>query len=602
MRNSLLTFVAALAVACFASCGGGSSSSKVLTPTGTPAASLSLSSLTFSGQVVGSTSPAQSVTLSNSGTAALTISSITTTGDFAATPANCGTSLAASANCTINVTFSPQSGGAQTGSLIVTDNASGSPHTVTLTGTGMAGLVKLSTDTFTNTTSSHATEVEPDTFASGSTIVSVFQVGRFNNGGASAIGFATSLDGGTTWTNGFLPGITKLQDPANSYDRVSDPTIAYDKKDDVWLAASLAIVGTTVTAPDVIVSRSLDGGITWENPIQVNATPGNLDKSWIACDNWPASPHYGNCYVEWDANAGFTNNIQMSTSSDGGLTWSSPLPTTNNATGLGGQPLAQPNGNVIVPIGNASLSSILAFRSTDGGASWSSTMPVSPVAVHMVGPLGTQHMRTDALPSADVDAAGNVYVVWQDCKFRTLCTSNDIVMSTSPDGVTWTTPVPIPIDDLTSTVDHFIPGIAVEPGTSGNTAHLALTYYYYPVANCTVATCQLYVGFVSSVDGGDTWSAPTQLAGPMNVSALPQTNQGVMVGDYISTSFVNGLAFGAFAVANPASGLVFDQAIYTTATGLSLQSSLARRSSKGERPVANIQATPTPSSAPKKIR
>ena len=220
MRNSLLTFVAALAVACFASCGGGSSSSKVLTPTGTPAASLSLSSLTFSGQVVGSTSPAQSVTLTNTGDGPLRISSITTTGDFAATP-TCGTSLAASSNCTVNVTFSPQSGGAQNGSVIVTDNASGSPHTVTLTGTGMAGLVKLSTDTFTNTTSSHATEVEPDTFASGSTIVSVFQVGRFNNGGASAIGFATSLDGGTTWTNGFLPGITKLQDPANSYDRGS---------------------------------------------------------------------------------------------------------------------------------------------------------------------------------------------------------------------------------------------------------------------------------------------------------------------------------------------------------------------------------------------
>ena len=57
----------------------------------------------------------------------------------------------------------------------------------------------VSTDALTNAKSEHQTEVEPDTFAVGSTIVSAFQVGRIYNGGAGAIGWATSSDGGTSW-------------------------------------------------------------------------------------------------------------------------------------------------------------------------------------------------------------------------------------------------------------------------------------------------------------------------------------------------------------------------------------------------------------------
>ena len=70
-------------------------------------------------------------------------------------------------------------------------------------------LTKISSDPYTNPSSQHKTQVEPDTFASGSTIVSAFQSGRFFDGGASNIGWATSTNGGSSWQNGFLPGITK---------------------------------------------------------------------------------------------------------------------------------------------------------------------------------------------------------------------------------------------------------------------------------------------------------------------------------------------------------------------------------------------------------
>src|SRR5215831_15969673 len=64
---------------------------------------------------------------------------------------------------------------------------------------GNVRLTRISTDPFSNTTSQHATEVEPDTFANGSTIVSTFQVGRFFSGGATDIGVARSTNGGATW-------------------------------------------------------------------------------------------------------------------------------------------------------------------------------------------------------------------------------------------------------------------------------------------------------------------------------------------------------------------------------------------------------------------
>src|SRR3954451_5740715 len=69
-------------------------------------------------------------------------------------------------------------------------------------------VTRISSDPFTKKTSQHATEVEPDTFANGSTVVAAFQVGRFFNGGASDIGWSRSGDGGATWTHGFLPGLT----------------------------------------------------------------------------------------------------------------------------------------------------------------------------------------------------------------------------------------------------------------------------------------------------------------------------------------------------------------------------------------------------------
>ena len=435
--------------------------------------------------------------------------------------------------------------------------------------------VQLSSDTFTNATSQHATEVEPGSFAFGNTIIVSFQVGRIAGGGGADIGYAISNDSGATWQSGLLPGLTTFQGGGTN-SAVSDTTPIYDAAHGVWMISSLTIAAGST---QVVVSRSSDGGASWGNPVVI-AQSADLDKDWITCDNTPTSPHSGNCYVEWDDN-GNANLMHMSTSSDGGLTWSAGVAIAG-ANGLGGQPLVQPNGKVIVPfLANAPL--IQSFSSSDGGATWGNVMQVSAVSDHRV----TGGLRSDALPSAQEDATGTIYVIWQDCRFRANCASNDLVMSTSADGATWTTPARIPIDPTTSTADHFIPGLGIDPATAGGTAHLGLTYYYYPQANCSAPTCALYAGFISSLDGGSTWSSATPLAGPLSLSWLPNTFSGRMVADYIATSFAGGKAYGFFASAKANSGTTFNEAIYTTQSGLDVAAAQGRNSSAGERAVAS---------------
>src|SRR5207302_5964855 len=114
---------------------------------------------------------------------------------------------------------------------------------------------------------------------------------------------------------------------------------------------------------------------------------------------------------------------------------------------------------------------------------------------------------------------------------------------------------PIPFAPVGSRMHPFIPRLAVHKSTYWSSTQRVLTFCYYPHANCTGSTCQLNVGFSTSSDGGAKWTSNTQLAGPMTLSWLPNTNQGRMVADYISTSFVGGPAFPAFAVASaPTSG------------------------------------------------
>jgi hypothetical protein len=136
---------------------------------------------------MGSTSAPQSVSLTNAGTAALSISSFALGGansaDFSQT-SNCGSSLAAGANCAINVQFTPAAVGSRSASLTVTDNASGSPQMVSLTGTGaQAAAVTLSPSGL-------------DFGQQNTSVTTAPQTVTLSNSGASPLGIANIAIGG----------------------------------------------------------------------------------------------------------------------------------------------------------------------------------------------------------------------------------------------------------------------------------------------------------------------------------------------------------------------------------------------------------------------
>ena len=254
----------------------------------------------------------------------------------------------------------------------------------------------------------------------------------------------------------------------------------------------------------------------------------------------------------------------MSTSTDGGLTWGPALGTAGQDFGIGGVPVVQPKGKVIVPILGFN-GSVIAFTSTNGGKSWTAAVNVASYDSHSED----GSLRSAGLISSAIDAAGKVYVMWPDCRFRTGCSSNDIVYSTSSTGVKWSAVQRVPIDATSSTVDHFITGAAIAPGTKGAKAQIGLAYYFYPVSSCG-NNCQLNVGFIQSSTAGKTWTTAETLAGPMQLSWLPNTFSGTMVADYISVGFGGGKAYPVFASASQPKGSVLQEAIYTTATGQEL--------------------------------
>jgi len=427
-----------------------------------------------------------------------------------------------------------------------------------------AMLVKISRDPFHNPAAAHATEVESDNFAYGQTMVGVFQVGRYqdSNAGSTDIGWSSTTDNGVTWTYGYLPGITREVFGAAPYQRVTDPAVAYDAKHGIWMIVSLprgtSHGQTTYLVP--IISRSADA-LNWQQPVHIAPDSGDfMDKPWIVCDNWTSSPYFGNCYVEYiDVNLGEV--LLMSTSRDGGLTWSTPSPSADYATGNGGQPIVQPNGTVVEPFLGFGIESV---SSTDGGMTWNASVFVANANEQ---PLPGGLRDPGPLPSAEVDGSGTVYVAWQDCSFRLNCATNDIVYSTTIDGQHWSAVTRVPIDPTTSTLDHFLPGMGVDRSTSGANAHLGVTFYYLANANCSFSDCQVYAGFIGSRNGGSTWNRPVKLAGPMQIGWLPNSDLGHMIGDYSATSFLTGVARSSFPVAAQPIGTRFRQAIFT-ANGL----------------------------------
>jgi hypothetical protein len=177
-----------------------------------PRAAFSAIALNFGSQAVGVPSSTQTVTLTNSGGQTLTVGGISSSGNFAQTN-NCG-ALAASSACTINVTFTPTATGALRGSVVIVDNAAGSPQVIRLLGTGSSaampaiGFSNISLNfgnQTTGTPSSAQTIKITNTGSATLTVTAVAATGDF-----AASGCLTSLSAGATCTLSvtFTPTVT----------------------------------------------------------------------------------------------------------------------------------------------------------------------------------------------------------------------------------------------------------------------------------------------------------------------------------------------------------------------------------------------------------
>lgn len=439
----------------------------------------------------------------------------------------------------------------------------------------ISGMQRIGTDIFSNADSQHATVVEPSILAAGGTVVAAYQAGRFISLGASDIAMATSRDGGVSWVSSTMPAATLQSTPLGGYNSVSDPAVAYDAAHATWIVSAAAVQFGSNFGPAAVIGRSSDG-VIWSNAATFFPNQNLGDKPWIACDNTPASAFFGHCYLFWDE-AGANMVFHASVSVDGGASWSPQMNIPGNASGIDAQPVIQPNGKVVVSADDNDETHILAFTSSDGGQSWSSAVTVSQVFWH--GDPGP--MRAGPFVGSAVDNAGTIYDVWSDCRFRTGCGTNDIVMSTSHDGLSWSAPTRLPLDSGATAADFLLPAIAVDPQTGGAGAHLAVSYYTFPAAPCAPNNCRLFAGFTTSPNGGASWTISSPAAGPMGVGSLAHTQLGAMVGDYLALTFSGGHVIGLAAVAFPPAP-AFDEALYATLPG-SVSLSSATRNVRAER-------------------
>jgi hypothetical protein len=409
---------------------------------------------------------------------------------------------------------------------------------------------RISVDTLVTPTdrggAQHQTEVEPSALGWGSTVVTSFQVGRRPDGGATGIGWATSSDAGRTWRFGILPGVTEWSSPPGAAPRASDPAVAYDAAHGQWLVSTL-IIGDNFTT--LGINRSQDG-VTWDAPVaaaNVGLTSLGYDKEWVTCDNTSTSRFYGTCYLVYSELSQFTERLAIQTSNDGGATWSAATgaATAFGSNVVGALPLAQPDGTLTV-VFQANSSSIYAVRSVDGGATFT-----APIGVTPVNEVRRSDIRVPSLPTATVDASGKMFVAWADCSLRPGCASQDIVFSSSTDGMAWSLPARVP----GTGADSFVPGIAADPSAPG---HLAVVYYAQPVSCGGSSTCQIGVAYSTSRDGGTTWTKPQRLnSRPISYSWLANTNGGRFVGDYVGATFAGKRFVPTFVLAQPPNGGTF---------------------------------------------
>ncbi len=357
-----------------------------------------------------------------------------------------------------------------------------------------------------------------------------------------------SSDGGSTW------GAVDLPLPANTQNSHinfgSDPGVAWDGSGNVFYSYIVVFFNqnfAAVTATEMAVARSSDGGRTWTSTYFGLTTGSSLfnDKPYIGVDTNPASPFFDRIYVAWDridSGVSTHNNIMESFSKDGGRTFSTPvaiIPGAGQKAGIGADPFVGPNGQLYVAWHDVYNNRLVVSSSSDGGQTFGPIHVISPTVVAFdVGIPAMDTRRALLYPACGADTSsgvnrGNVYCSWMD---ETTTSATDVFVSRSTDqGATWSAPLRVNDDPVGNANDQFNQWLSVDP-TDGS-VHVS----WYDTRNdpTHVSTDVFYS---RSADGGLTFAKNVQVTtAPTNESCCG-ADLGNQYGDYEGIAAFGGVA------------------------------------------------------------
>ena len=391
---------------------------------------------------------------------------------------------------------------------------------------------------------------------------------RWSSGGAQGTLAAYSLDGGASWTPvnipfsrcaGAAPGST------GDFARASDPWISFGPD---GAAYYMALVFNTSNAENgMAVAKSVDGGVTWSEPVIIKQTHAKgararaafHDKNSLTAD--PFDPNL--VYATWTIFRNNTTTIVVARSTDGGLTWgpARPIghfevvgPPASARFRQGVQIVVLPDGTLVNaffrvvsdPRGGGSFAGIeqAIFRSTDQGKHWERLDTTVAEFVPSGGfdvELGIPVRDAGPLPDIAVDRnTGTLFVVWQDGRLSPVGASNILIALSTDRGDTWLGPFPVTDSPFNQA---FLPSVAVtENGTIG--------VMFYDFRNDV---------FGDPVLSTDVWLITLDPAGNFIEERLTDTSfdmrqmviaGGYFPGDYVGLETAGNDFVAAFTVAN----------------------------------------------------
>lgn len=327
------------------------------------------------------------------------------------------------------------------------------------------------------------------------------------NGGSSFInaGVYVSTNGGVTWSGSDTLNSPKLDD-MRGY-----PVPLIDKNGRFYVT-HITSANNFGSVTGVGVNYSTDRGLTWSSTVQI-VNDISADRSTSCTDDSPLSQYYGNLYAVWNSTSSTPATGRFSRTTDGGVTWSTPIQlnpgsTQRNATGH--DIVTGTDGSIYAVWAMAQTTSpftedFLGFaRSTNGGSSFT----VNESAIDINGIRATSYngwgISVNGFPRMAVDKSsgprrGWIYVVTSQRALAPAGNDADIVLYRSTDnGSSWLPGIRVNQDGLNNGKVQFYPAVCVD---DGGILHVA--YYDNRAFLSTGDSCSVFLS--SSLDGGSTW-------------------------------------------------------------------------------------------------